>query len=252
MVALLNLLEKAIPSDRWRLPMKQGEIVSAIEKRLVTDSATTDVGDAKPDFRVRRRLVERFYRERGWRQNRELLFLNGEFEQRNGGTDRDLVIELLRRAKDAGDEERRLTRLWLAIRELMAAPLGEPKYREFLPFWNEALGQWGAAAAWYGLHAHVFLGGRAALGTLARVRALLRQGPERIADAATVAHPATALASATYSIAKLAPVWLQPWLLREAWEHLNHPADSPRTQANMDMLRGSISLRSGLPWRPAP
>src|SRR5208283_389297 len=100
-------------------------------------------------------------------------------------------------------QERKLSRLWLVMRELMPAAPSEPRFAEYLPFWDQALGRWGSAAAWYGLHAHLYLGGLAALQSVADVRAILRDRCLMRATPAETAPPSTALASALYSIAKL-------------------------------------------------
>lgn len=248
MSALLTLLAWALPHEQWHGPWPDGKIAAHIE-RLLRSPVPENLLQGSPNDGLRRRLVARFYRERGLHSRRELLFLDHQFEARAQSPDRDLIDELLGLARHQPDQERKLARLWLALRELMAAPHPEARGRDFLLQWNAALGAWGAAAAWYGLHAHLYLGGRAALGSLVRVRARLREQPPANVEPASIAHPAGALASATYSIAKLAPWRERRALLDEALGHLDMPPASPREESNHAGMRGSIWLRRGHPWR---
>lgn len=243
--ALLQILNFALPSRNWRVPMADGDIRREIEsllrsKRLL---AVNPLGRCRNS--LRENLVARFYRERGRPSRKPLRFLNGEVECRSRPPDIDLIQDLLAKARSTPDQERKLSRLWIVLRELMAADPGEPRFAEYLPLWNQALGYWGSAAAWYGLHAHLYLGGLAALQSMADVRARLRERGCLGASQAEVGEPSTAIASALYSIAKLAPRWHdRRALLREALENLGtSTSDDRRALSNVLALRGSILLR---------
>jgi tetratricopeptide (TPR) repeat protein len=243
--ALLEILEFALPNRDWRAPMGESEIRLEIEHLLQSKRLLEPNPLGRRRNAMRENLVARFYRERGRPSHKRLRFLNGEYEQRSRLPDKDLIKDLIAKAASTPDQERKLARLWLVIRELMPAAPSEPRFAEYLPFWDQALGSWGSAAAWYGLHAHLYLGGLAALQSVADVRALLRDRDLSRAVPAETAPPSTALASALYSIAKLAPTWSdRRALLDEALGHLNVASvDSSRTKSNVLALRGSILLK---------
>ncbi|MBX3738949.1 MAG: hypothetical protein KF715_19810 [Candidatus Didemnitutus sp.] len=247
MRALLQILAWSLPATGWRQPMSDADIVAALGELLVfAGPAADDPGGRR---NVLARLIRQFYVTRG--RGGELCFLDHQFESRASGPDLDLVDTLLVKVREISDQERKLARLWLAVRELMARPFAASRDERLLRQWDSVLGLWGSAAAWYGLHGHLYLGGRAALGTMVQVRHRLREISPSGRD--MFAHPSTALASATYSIAKLAPWREGRALLHEALGHLEHPdrARGLRADANAMALRGSILLRLGHPWRAA-
>src|SRR5206468_2514791 len=127
--------------------------------------------------RIRGRLVGGFFEARG--QRSELLWLGGKYESRAKAPDREQITEvLLPEVERAADHERKLARVWLVLRELMAIPPDDSRTglrHEFLPLWNRALGVWSGTAAWLGLHGHIHLGGLAGLNSMAQVRAQLRE-----------------------------------------------------------------------------
>jgi len=90
--------------------------------------------------------------EGGCRRDASALGRRGVHDQAAGTAQsgiarlRFLLVDL------AGEQsiERRLTRTWIALRELCAAPYDAPEFKEYLPYWNEALGAWSSAAAWCG------------------------------------------------------------------------------------------------------
>ena len=225
--------------------MAEGEIRREIERLLRLKRLLSANPLSRNRNSLRGSLIARFYRERGRPTHKRLRFLNGEFECRSRLPDMDLIADLLAKARSTPDQERKLSRLWIVLRELMAADPGNPRFAEYLPLWNQALGYWGSAAAWYGLHAHLYLGGLAALQSMADVRARLRERGCPGVTQADLGEPSTAVASALYSIAKLAPrLHDRRALLREALENLGTTApDGPRAHSNVLALRGSILLR---------
>ena len=99
--------------------------------------------------------------------------------------------------------EKRLTRTWIALRELCAAPYDDPKFDEYLPHWDRALGTWSSAAAWYGLHGHLYVGRLAAVNSLLSIRARLPGAVAEATDERRFHGGKGARASEYYSMAKL-------------------------------------------------
>lgn len=149
------------------------------------------------------RLVQALYIARGRNSfNSPLLFLDEEFETRVSSPDQQIIISLQKQITTELNEEKRLSRLWIALRELMSAPYTNLKDHTILFQWNEILGKWASAGAWYGLHGDMPLGCLAALNSMVKVRQQLgRLSIKNVASEQT-AYPGGALASAKYSIAK--------------------------------------------------
>ncbi len=242
LLALLEIVEHAMPERAWRAPMSDAEIAREVKRLLLAPPRIPWLTSRRYQFR--KQLVTRFYHRRGRAGHGSLLFLGGEYVRR-GEVNESVVRSLFAQVEGSKNQEHKLARLWLVMRELMAAPPEDEKFATFRPLWNQALGRWGSAAAWYGLHAHLNLGGLAALQSMARVRLLLRENPPRDADSSNFRHPAVALASAVYSIAKLAP---HPSdrraLFDEALNHLREVGDdTARSRSNALAMRGSIFLQ---------
>ena len=75
----------------------------------------------------------------------------------------------------------------------MAAPYINPIFKEFRELWNESLGRWASAGAWYGLHNHTYLGCLASLHRMSEVRETIRQSTSTILDPVTTGHPGVPL-----------------------------------------------------------
>jgi len=204
--ALIETLRFALPESlRAFGPMRDEEIIREV-RAILRNGDSYSVRPRTP----LRRLVQRLddIRSTLWHRRgahyADLLFLNGEYERRSRLPDKDLIEELLKDASRRGiDFERKLARLWIAFRELMTAPFSEPRYAEYRDLWNTVLGRWTSAAAWYGLHGHLYMGCLAALNTQALVREQLRESAKRAVSTTATEHPGGPLASAYYSIAKL-------------------------------------------------
>ncbi|HEY9250111.1 MAG TPA: hypothetical protein VIO38_13310 [Rariglobus sp.] len=246
--ALLEILKWALPRECWRRALPKDEILREVRTLL---TAIPPAGEGKPagwDYGLRSRLIARFHQQRHPRPDRDFLFLDGRHEPRISRPNLDLVRALSVELEQPINQERRLIRIWLMIRELMAAPYTDPNFAEYRPHWNRALELWEGASAWYGLHAHIYLGSRAAVGSMAQVRGFLRESPPKGKSARDFPPPATGLASATYSIAKLAPWPLRLQLFDEALNHLKFEPDTPAMRSDVLALRGSILLRT---YRPS-
>lgn len=206
---VLRILHASLPGTIQRC-RSDDELVERVERILASDIKP---GSLLSPVRRRSGSIARLEgclaaarSEAVWdvRRAPPLQFLDGLFEAGRQPPRKDLIEEIIEEARNAKDQQRRLTRLWIAIRELMAEPYATTKQIEFLAYWNEVLDRWVAAGAWYGLHGHLYMGCLAALGSVFRVR-------QRIADAKHPSDPQLRLpphgpmASEIYSIAKLLP-----------------------------------------------
>ncbi len=119
--------------------------------------------------------------------------------------DKDHIKVLLNQIAQEPDIEKRLTRMWVALRELSAAPYDDAAFSEYLPYWDKALGAWASAAAWYGLHGHLYAGRLAAVNSSLRVRERMDANAQDESAEYYIQGTAGARASEYYSIAKLMP-----------------------------------------------
>lgn len=135
----------------------------------------------------------------------DIQFFDGVFRPVSDKPDRDHIRVLLDGLAGEKSVEKRLTRTWIALRELCAAPYDAPKFVEYLPLWNEALGVWSSAAAWYGLHGHLYAGRLAAVNSQISIRERMDWRQERHDSAHYIQGTKGARASEYYSMAKLLP-----------------------------------------------
>lgn len=106
---------------------------------------------------------------------------------------------------DAGtlySHQARLSRIWIAARELMGVPWLDHQHDEWLPYWDRVLAAWNKAGGWYGLHGHVDLGYLAALNSMETVRLRWRAIGEAAADDPAWDPPYSSQASAYYALAR--------------------------------------------------
>ncbi len=204
---LLNTLGPALKlPDRRR---SDDAIVKEVERLLAGDVLPNKVDSSPPrQYESIRRLVRSFARGRGSGRTHltdrpELELLGGRF-QADTAPEAAKVERAIAEARAESNKLERLTRLWIAIRELAGAPYGKRGFDGFLPLWNAALGEWANAGSWFGLHAHLYMGCLAALGSMERVRAALRDSKVTMPDSLRIA-PHGALASEFYAMAKYLP-----------------------------------------------
>jgi hypothetical protein len=153
-----------------------------------------------------------------------------------------VVAEALRLAEELPSERLRLSRVWIAAKELMGAPYWEPSGLDWLPQWKGVLGAWGTSAAWYGLHGHLELGYLSALHSLNKVCEIaLRNDPLKRADPSW-APPVGSLASAYYALARRVPSRKQrnAGMLRALTLVDQGVAYDPISESNLLAIRGSI------------
>jgi len=200
---LLDVLKFAFPEWRGLKTHSESEILSGVQRVLdrILDQRTIN-----PWLTVRapiRRLVQALYAARAKNHSSpSIFFLDGATEPRGVTPRLDVLQALADELQQQSNEEKRLSRLWIGLRELMPLPYEELRDQELLGHWNRLLGQWVRAAAWYGLHGDTPLGCLAALNTQTKVRERAAELFPRQSGAADVAYPAGALASAKYSIGK--------------------------------------------------
>lgn len=117
--------------------------------------------------------------------------------------DKDHIHILLREIGAEPSIEKRLTRMWIALRELSAAPYIDDSFSEYLPLWNDALGAWTRASAWYGLHGHLYAGRLAAVNSMLHIRQRMDRPREEFDPEVDIHGTLGGRASEYYSIAKL-------------------------------------------------
>lgn len=208
LAALLEILQRALPTFEMRREATDREILDIVEQLLAGwKNALQRWVPVRPGLRSR--LVQQFAARRAKVAPAnslapEIFFLDGVFERRREPPREWFVDELLARSEGAATQQQ-LTLMWLAIRELMPEPPTERCPPELLKRWNQTLVTWNGAACWYGLHGHLYMGALATLGTLDRTRAAIRAQGGLGLDEATIREPSGAFASATYSLARLMP-----------------------------------------------
>jgi len=160
--ALLNILRFAFPE--WANYPKQTEeqIVSEVQ-RLVDRARIRQT--LKPLFRLRspiNRLVQALCAAR----KPSLLFLDGALEPRSKTPDEGILSSVMAELVNQRDEEKRLSRIWIGLRELMCVDYSDLRDKDLLKYWSYFFGEWARSGAWYGLHGDTPLGCLAALNTL--------------------------------------------------------------------------------------
>jgi len=170
--------------------------------------------------------------------NAPLEFLDGTFRTVRKMPDREHIRFLLEGLAGEESIEKRLTRTWIAIRELGSAPYNDAKFKEYLPLWNDVLGVWSSAAAWYGLHGHLYAGRLAAVNSQLVIRSRMESTASRNTPN-YIQGTKGARASEYYSIAKLMPNRAQ----REHYLDLAEQDIGQALQAADDEPAGFLSIR---------
>lgn len=149
-----------------------------------------------------RRWVQALYGERARLPDSAILFLNGAVDRTRTCPRVDFLRHLADSVERQQNEEHRLSRIWIGLRELMTIEHEALRDPELLGYWNQLLGQWAEAGAWYGLHGHTPLGALAALNSQSLIRKHLVQLSSREKTTSDTSFPGGPLASSKYSIAK--------------------------------------------------
>lgn len=194
-----------------------------------------------------------------------LRFLLDRYPSADNRFDHEFVQHQLALADTLESYADKLNTIWTGFAHLFAVPW--QTNQRWLPLWNEALGAWDKASAWYGLHGFPLLGKLAANNTNLAVRALIASRGEsdslddlirQNADKTGVRQEwvqlydmGGSLASEYYSIAKRAPRFLQRKYLEKAvrWCQVGHRAVAMeanlKREAGVSSIHGEILLRLG-------
>ena len=242
--SLLNLRSFAFPGWRILDKLSSKEIVDAAARiahqamapprKLWTLSLVSNV----------QRIAQALYIGRG-RHGQKVLYLNGATTDTPAHPNLELVEQILRTDEQLENHENRLSRLWLAVRELNGSAISAQTEPRHLDLFEAALERWSGAGAWYGLHADMPLGCLAAINTIheiRRQRQVLGTLPR-----ATDPYPAGELASAKFNVAK--HLYLpqdRRARLREALDDINRALKTPpEDSSGLLAVRGSIYRRLG-------
>jgi len=245
---LLEVLRFAFPE--WRDLKRQSESDILLGVKRVVDR-TLHRRVSKQWLKLRapiNRLVQAFYTRARNRPNPSVFFLHGTTEPRNKEPRLEILRPLVTAIEHQSNEEKRLSRLWIGLRELMACGYYEDiRDEELLGYWNRLLTEWAGAGAWYGLHADTPLGCLAALNSLTRVRERLGTLYRGKNESGDTAFPGGALASSKYSIAKRLYVKSdREARLNDALRDLQRSLDIPgEDQSGLLAIRGSIFRQMG-------
>jgi len=194
------------------------------------------------------RLVQAFYAARVRHSvNPSVFFLDSAAEHRSEQPRIEILRSLNTRIEQQSNEEKRLSRLWIGLRELMACGYENLSDEELLGYWNQLLAEWARSGAWYGLHADTPLGCLAALNSLTIVRQRLTKLNPEMSGSGDIAFPGGALASSKYSIAKRLYVKSdREARFKEAIHDVQRSLDIPGVdQSGLLAIRGSIFRQMG-------
>lgn len=176
----------------------------------------------------------------------QITFLESEIDSYVGAPRTDLIQSVFREIEANKNEEKKLSRIWLGLRELLIPDYMNTADPELFGYFNRLLDEWVKAGSWYGLHGHTPLGCLAALNTLTRLRAHISTNFKDYPEVGDTYYPGGALASAKYSIAKRLYVKRdREACFSSALKDLNFSMnDGTHNQANLLAIRGSIMLHT--------
>lgn len=193
------------------------DVVRAVRPGLIPDRVLSEdkvldgikriLGDTKQTEQRRwsislRNLITQLAAARGHPKS-DIEFLDKTFRSVSKFPDKDHIEILLNNIGEEPSIEKRLTRMWIALRELSAAPYDDDTCAEYLPLWDKALDAWTSAAAWYGLHGHIYAGRLAAVNSILRIRERIDWSKGPLDPLCHIHGTLGGRASEYYSIAKL-------------------------------------------------
>jgi hypothetical protein len=241
---LLRLLLSAFPGWQQGKPKPPETIVREV-KQLILDHIRQPKKLVLP---LRQYLVREFYADRAQKtppghELDNVLFLDGQFEPRQKLPQKDLVEKLLADYESVPEMQRKLSRMWIAARELMSASYmpkevqADSRLKDFLPLWEKVLSFWTGAAAWSGWHGHLYAGTVAPINSQAVIRSQL-PGTN---------PPHEGLASAYYSVSRFMPSsYYRFTCLWRSFRYIQSAIQANGTPtANQLAIRGSIWLQFG-------
>jgi tetratricopeptide (TPR) repeat protein len=240
---LLKILSFAFPNWKLQKPKPPETIVGEVRQLILNHIRQPKIVSAP--FRqllVRELYIERAKKAPPGHEMDNVLFLDGQFEKRTL-PQKDLVEQLLADYERVPEMQRKLSRMWIAARELMSASYlpedvqTDSRLKDFLPLWEKVLSYWTGAASWSGWHGHIYAGTVAPLNSQAVIRSQLRAANP----------PNDGLASAYYSVARFMPSGFQRLeCLRRSFRYIQEAIRANGTPtANQLAIRGSIWLQFG-------
>ncbi len=135
----------------------------------------------------------------------------------------------------------KLSRLWVAVRELLPSSPHKTRDPQVLMAWDRLLSEWISTSSWYSLHTHVHLGAVAAATGLWTLRQKQDLPPS---DTAPRKMPLGAVTSANYSLIQRIPNKAMRYLaFRSLLGFLDRHRGLEANQSNILLIRGSICLR---------
>ena len=215
LAALLKLIEPAFPHLNLEIRNSPEKILSEI--RRIREGPVSTIAAANGDL-----FQSLLYASRNEGGANPVLFLDGAVEVRSDGPDETLVQELLKESSSLPEMHRKLSRQWIAAREMMAVDYRSSAITvDHLKLWNSVLSSWSGSAAWSGLFAPVFGGVFAAINSIDIVRKKLALSSRSDIPEEARLRPFGAYASAYYSRAKKSPFHDHKFYLKRALEYCN-------------------------------
>lgn len=246
LASLLRILQFAIPQWVVRSDCTAGQILTDVKQISQRNRRWRLWGPLRPTIG---RFVQALYTERVKKAlEPSLLFLDGRYEARSEPPNRDLLNAVRAQIRSQTDEEKRLSRVWIGLRECWRPEFIGTLELDLLRYQNDLLSEWAKAGAWYGLHANTPLGCLAALNSMKDIRSHLAKSFADVLPSNETGYPGGALASAKYSIAKRLHVKEDRFpLFQEALEDLRLSLSSPTQEDTSGLIavRGSILRQLG-------
>jgi hypothetical protein len=244
---MIALIRRIIPSSSWYSVGSRSEAESLC-KFFIDRAASGELRDLEPAPGLYGALLRGLWRLVEARDGSSSIeWLRGELLSGPERPDLAIVEECLNQAAMAFSFEQRLTRIWIASRQLMGKPWHDPKNVDWLPVWARVLSAWNKAGAWYGLHGHLELGYLAAVNSLASVSKRWRQAHPASLDDPAWDPPFASQASAYYALARrVGSLQLRYRGMRIARSLIDQAAPrGPITTSNVLAIRGSIQMALG-------
>ncbi|UWR24621.1 hypothetical protein [Sulfitobacter sp. S190] len=224
--------------------------VDSLKEAEKTISTYLDGGARLPETKNPERLTGTLIQGRHQDWSNASLFHEPQFLHgticgpTNAQTDLDVAAHYLDLAAEHSETNRILSRTWIAIRTLMAAHYSDTRDPRPLALWDRALRSWSKAAAWRGLHGHIWLGNVSALGSLARIKGTLETP---LYDPASPGQGDLydGLASVYYSLSKRCPRRIGPAMLARSAAYTEEGLETRPQEDRGSLLpiRGSINHR---------
>lgn len=245
---LLELLRFYLPEWVSNKELTDADIIDQIKRIVANERMIDTFGDVPHLFKPIRRLVQGLSTYRSKHSvHSEVSFLNGEFETRSYLPRLEVVQNIIDMIRNETNEEKKLSRLWIGIREIMSSRYDKECDLELLQYWNVLLDAWAKAGAWYRLHGDIPLGCLAALNSMVEVRYQIDRQYKGKVNTSETMYPGGPLSSSKYSIAKHLYVKSdRKKRFSEALSDIKKALDQPeQKEADLRAIQASIYLELG-------